>query len=135
PPLRHHLAAGEADDPALGHPFAHAVFAGIQIAADLEETAAGVPAVGLVAIRSGRHMSEATPVHPHIAIVQLAAFTVDRAVALFVALDIDPQVVGLPGDVDADGPRHVQDGAVPDQCALLGADRDLAAGGQGDGSA
>ena len=112
-------------------PFADAMLGGAQIAAHFQQASRRIPALPLVAVDALGDLDQRAPVHPDIGVVQCLAVPADRRIALFVALDIDFDVVRLHGELDADRAGHVQDRAVFQQGAPRGGHRDLAAGRQG----
>ncbi|VVO08971.1 hypothetical protein PS706_03315 [Pseudomonas fluorescens] len=130
--LGHRLLAGKGHGAALGHPFAHRVALGAEVAAHFQQAAGRVPTVGGVAVGAGRHEHQLAQIDPHIIVDQLPTVAVDRRIALLIALHVDLDGVGLHRHLDADGTRHVDHRAIAHQAALAGADRYLAAGGQRD---
>ncbi|CAB3708421.1 hypothetical protein LMG26840_05712 [Achromobacter dolens] len=128
--LRHHLGAIEAHHAALRQPVAHRHAERAQVTAHFQQPAGRVPAVGIVAAAARRQAHQVAPVEPHLAVVQQLAVAVDRGVALFVALQVDLEVVGLHRHDHADRAAHVDARAVAHQRAAIGLDRHLPAGGQ-----
>ena len=133
--LRDHIVAAEAQRAALRHPFAHSMPRRTQIPAHFEQAAGGVPAVGGVAVRALGYEHQAAAVDPHVVAAEGLAIPVERRIALFVALDVDLDVVRFHGQVHAHGAGDVDPGALTHQAALGCMDVDLTAGGQGQGVA
>ena len=113
----HQLAARHGDDATHRRPFADAMLGGAQIAAHFQQASRRIPALPLVAVDALGDLDQRAPVHPDIGVVQCLAVPADRRIALFVALDIDFDVVRLHGELDADRAGHVQDRAVFQQGA------------------
>ncbi|CRM58136.1 hypothetical protein [Pseudomonas sp. 24 R 17] len=130
--LGHHILAGKGHGAALGHPFAYRVALGTEVTAHLQQAAGGVPAIRRVTVGTGRHKHQLTQVDPHIIVDQLAAVTVDRRIALLVALYVDLDVVGFHRHLDADSPGYINHRPITHQAAAGRADRHLPASGQGD---
>jgi hypothetical protein len=127
---RDELAPAEGHRAARGGPFADAVAAGVQVAADFEQAAAGVPALGGVAVGAGRHAHQVAAVDPEVGVVQVLAVAVERCVALLVALHVHLDVVRGHGHAHAHRARDVDGRALGNQRAARRAHVDLAAGGQ-----
>ena len=130
--LGHHVLAGKGHGTALGHPLTHRVALGAEVAADFQQAAGGVPAIRRIAVGAGGHKHQLAQVDPHIVVDQLPAVTVDRRIALLVALHVDLDVVGFHRHLDAHRAGHVDHRPIAHQAAPGRADRDLATGGQGD---
>ncbi|CAB3718100.1 hypothetical protein LMG26845_06169 [Achromobacter insuavis] len=128
--LRHHLGAIEAHHAALRQPVAHRHAQRAQVTAHFQQPAGRVPAVGIVAAAARRQAHQVAAIEPDVAVVQQLAVAVDRGVALFVALQVDLEVVGLHRHDHADRAAHVDARAVAHQRAAIGLDRHLPAGGQ-----
>ena len=130
--LGHHVLAGKSHGSALGHPLAHRVALGAQVAAHFQQAASGVPAIRRIAVGACGHKHQLAQVDPHIVIDQLPIVTVDRCVALLVALYVDLDVVGFHRHLDTDRPGDIDHRPVAYQAAPGGTDRDLPTGSQGD---
>ncbi|CRM88165.1 hypothetical protein [Pseudomonas sp. 22 E 5] len=130
--LRYHFLAGEGQGTALGHPFAHRVALGAEVAADFQQAAGGVPTVRGVAVGPGRYKYQVAQVDPHVVVDQFAVVAVDRRIALLVALHVDLDVVGFHRHLDPHRAGHVNQRPIAHQAAPRGTDGDLPAGGQGD---
>ena len=133
--LGHHVLTAEGHRTALGHPLANAVVTGAQITAHFQQAACGVPAVGGIAIGASRDKNQVADIHPHIVVIQGLVVAIDRRIALLVALDIDLDAIGRHRHLDPGGAGHVDHRAVAHQGALRSLDTDLAASGQGHGTA
>ncbi|MNK89844.1 hypothetical protein D3C87_1098680 [compost metagenome] len=101
-----------------------------QVAADFEQPARRVPAVGLVAVRARGNAHQRAPVEPDRGVGQVPAVTVDRRVALLVALHIDLHVVGFHRHAHAHGARNVDARTVGQPRAHARVDQHLATGCQ-----
>ncbi|KAG1258178.1 hypothetical protein G6F66_014600 [Rhizopus arrhizus] len=98
-----------------------------QVAAHFQQAAAAVPAVALVAACPTGHLDQRAPVQPHVGIIEPGVVAVQRRIALFVALQIDLDVVRFHRHGHADRAGHVDLRAIAYKRARARLDRDLAA--------
>ncbi|CDF93153.1 hypothetical protein BN844_2059 [Pseudomonas sp. SHC52] len=132
--LGHHIVAGERQRTALGRPFSETVPTGAQVPADLQQATRRVPAIGGVTVGARRDVDQVAHVDPDIVVGEFSALAVDRRIALLVTLHVDLDGIGFHRHLHANGAGHIDHRAIAHQAATGRADRDLAAGGQGDGA-
>ncbi|MNM36245.1 hypothetical protein D3C81_469530 [compost metagenome] len=128
--LGNHAATVELHRATLRRPFADAMAGDAQVTAHFQQATGRIPTIGFIAICAGRHQYQITSIQPDVLAVERFVITVERCIALFVALHIDLDVVRFHRDLDANVAGYIN-ACAAFNFGISGIDKNLATGRQG----